>query len=140
MPVQKGVGERDADHSFNVWLRDKKVSFGEVGLNPRGVIFLPRNMLHNLQTNIRKHAGQRMNSAVCTTAGLLRLLALIVAVQKRNRLTWNYPVFSPEAVFRRCGLPIIRINRHPKYLVESVFVNVGDLQQNAKASIPRCLL
>jgi hypothetical protein len=50
------------------------------------------------------------------------------------------PCFNPEAVFRRCGLPMTRINHHPHYLVEAVFVNVGGLQQNAKVSMPRCLL
>ncbi|MCI0338780.1 MAG: hypothetical protein L0226_14490 [Acidobacteria bacterium] len=103
MQVPKGIGERDADCLFDAWLRDSKVSFGEAGLNPRGVILLPRNILHNSQANTRERAGQRMNSAVCTTAGLPRPQALIVAVQRRSRSTWIYLVSIRKPFFDGVG-------------------------------------
>jgi hypothetical protein len=96
--VRKGIAERDADRLSNVRLRDSKVSFGEAGLNPRGVILLPRNILHSLQVNTRKRAGQRMNPAVCNcrvaeTAGFNR------RGPKAKQANLELPCFCPEAVY-----------------------------------------
>jgi hypothetical protein len=63
MPVLKGMDERDTGRLFDVWLRGGRVSFGEAGLNPRGVILLPRNNLYSSRASARGQAGQRMNSA-----------------------------------------------------------------------------
>jgi hypothetical protein len=78
-PVLKGMDERDTGRLFDVWLRGGRVSFGEAGLNPRGVILLPPNNLYGSRVNTRGR-GQRMNSAARATAGLPRPQALIVAV------------------------------------------------------------
>ena len=64
VPVLKGIVERDTGRLFNALLRDSKVSFGEVDLNPRGVILPPRNNLYSLSAKTRGRAGRRMNSAV----------------------------------------------------------------------------
>jgi hypothetical protein len=62
MPVLKGTNERDTGRLFNVWLRGRRLSFGEAGLNPRGVILLPRNNLYSSRASLRGQAGQRINS------------------------------------------------------------------------------
>jgi hypothetical protein len=79
-PVLKGMDERDTGRLFNARLRGGRVSFSEAGLNPRGVILLPRNNLYSSCANTRGQAGQRMNSAARATAGLPKPQALIVAV------------------------------------------------------------
>ena len=56
-PVLKGMGERDTGRLLDVWLRGGGASFGEAGLNPRGVILLPRNNLYGSRANMRAGGG-----------------------------------------------------------------------------------
>lgn len=111
------------------------MSFGEAGLNPRGVILLPPNNLYGSRANTRgltvaDESGGARNCRIAETAGFNR------RGMKAKQADLVLPCFNPEAVFRRRGLPMIRVNRHPTCLVESVFVNVGGLRQNAKAPLP----
>ena len=114
------------------------MSFSEAGLNLRGVILLPHNNLYSSRANMRggraaDEFGGARNCRIAETAGFNR------RGMKAKQADLVLPCFNPEAVFRRCGLPMIRVNRHPTCLVESVFVNVGGLRQNAKVSAPPSL-
>lgn len=133
--VLKGMSERDTGRLLDVWLRGGGVSLGEAGLNPRGVILLPHNNLYSSRANMRgggaaDEFGGARNCRIAETVGFNR------RGMKAKQVDLVLPCFNPEAVFRRCGLPMIRVNRHPTCLVESVFVNVGGLRQNAKVSTP----
>jgi hypothetical protein len=113
------------------------VSSNEASFNLRKTPSLPRNILHSHRMEIISRAdgftGQRLNPSVEKVQRDCRSWLHNLASPKVDAGHLRYPASGRDTAESGLGCTD---NRHLSCLAESNIVNVGDSQQNAKASSP----
>ena len=110
------------------------VSSYKAGFNLRETVPLPRNILHACEVVAHESTRQRMN-LLCKCSSQEAIFAgfhtrPVIKVEAGHL---HYPASIRDSAKSGLGC---RDNRHLLYLAESIFVNVGGLQQDAKLSSP----
>ncbi len=106
------------------------VSSNEASFNLREITPLPRNILHSLEINARTDTGQRTNPEVAIVPKGCRGRSCVTD-QKAGKEGPGYS--NPVRDTAKSGIGCCD-NRHLNYLVESIFVNVGEPRKDAKGS------
>lgn len=110
------------------------VSPYKAGFNLRETLPLPRNTLHSCEAMAHESTGQRMNS-LCkySSEGVTYTGCHKRPIFRVEAGHLYYPASIRDSAKSGLGC---RGNRHLLYLAESIFVNVGGSQQDAKLSSP----
>jgi len=110
------------------------VSSYKAGFNLRETVPLPRNILHACEVVAHESTRQRMNLLCrCISEGVTLAGCHSIPAIKVEAGHLYYPASIRDSAKSGLGCSD---NRHLLYLAESIFVNVGGSQQDAKLSSP----
>src|SRR2546428_1754749 len=109
------------------------VSPNKASLDLREIFPLSRNILHTSGMKAHRNTGQRTNQKIVISSTGYRDWSFCPTSLKASASYLNYLADVRDSA--KSGLGRMG-NRHLRYLVESISVNVGGSQQNAKTSSP----